>query len=463
MKPDEFMKKSEPIDLLLVTPGVDIEKDHEKILTRRIEEGVGNQESPHIGFGYLIAMAKRHGLNARTIDMPVYKVSVEQLVQYIERSKPKIVGFSAFTIQIKGVGYIAEVIKKRCPETLVCVGGSHVTVMPMETLAEFPAIDFVVAGEGELALKEAFNQIENSSNLTGIRGLITPDSTDCCFDHIDPLDSLPFPSWDEFDLSEYPGLYPHRTRLELPMSTSRGCPFSCVFCVRHFGRKRRNRSVESVIGEIERNIAEYGCQSISFVDETFIFNIDWSTALFEEMIRKDINKKINWSCSTRVDNMSPQLFNLIRRAGCYYVFFGFENGDDGILKNISKRFSVSDIRRAVKWAKDAGLIVVGSFIIGLPGETKETVMRSINLARDLDIYSTTFPIAVPFPGTEIREMALKGEYGMRILSNDWNDYGKQYPGVMDSEDLSIEERRNLQALAYQMLPKKKLPETASIS
>jgi len=449
------------LDLLLVNPSLDYEQDIEKILSRRIEAGVGNQESPHLGFAYIISSLRQHAYVADFIDMPAEQVSLDTLLSNIAERKPSIVGLTSYSIQINTAATIAAEIKKRFPGILVCCGGPHVTVMPKETLEEFAGIDFIVCGEAELVFLQILNQLKQGKDLATIRGVVTRGKDDTSYDYIEKLDELPFPAWDAFDLELYPGLYPHRTKLELPMSTSRGCPFSCIFCVRPFGKKRRHRTVDSVINEIKRNIEEFGCESISFVDETFIFNLEWSRQLFQTMIDEGINKQINWSCSTRVDNMTPEMFRLMKEAGCYYVFFGFESGDDSILKNMKKSFLAADIQRAVNMAKEARLIVVGSFIIGLPGETEETVMKTIQFAKELDIYSTTFPIAVPFPGTTLRSQAVASEYGMKILTNNWDDYGKQYPGVMDSDDLSMDKRRELQKYAYDMIPKKKLPDNYS--
>ena len=138
-------------------------------------------------------------------------------------------------------------------------------------------------------------------------------------------------------------------------------------------------------------------------------------------------------------------------------FFGFESADDIVLQKAGKNSTVKMIRDSVSWAKKAGIICSGSFILGLPGETEETAMKSIRLAKELDIYSTTFPIAVPFPGTSIRKMAEKNICGLKILTNNWDDYGKQYPGVMESETLSINRLRELQNYAYNFNPKKEFP------
>lgn len=450
------------IDILFIIPSTNFVQDQKYVLDRRIEEGIPNQESPHIGIAYMLAIAKQNGLRAKFIDMVIDSFSIEKLLQYIEKYKPSLVGLTAYTIQIKSAGFIAKEIKKKFPETLICIGGPHATVIPKETLEEFDGFDFVICGEGELILLKIFDILkkENSiskNSLSDIKGVVTRDKRDVSYDAIEDLDALPFPAWEEFDLTKYPGAFPNNFKVELPISTSRGCLHSCIFCVRPFGRNRRHRSVDSVINEIERNIRDFGCESICFVDETFTANLEWNRELFETMILKGLNKKIKWSCETRVDSVSPELFHLMKKAGCNHIFFGFESGDDTILKTI-KNCTVSQIEQTIKWAKDVGLVCFGSFIIGLPGDTEETINKSIELAQKLDIYSTTFPIAVPFPGTVLRTMAIKHKYGLKILSNNWDDYGKQYPGVMESKQLSIDKRRELQKKAYESLPKKCLDE-----
>lgn len=447
----------EKLDLLFIDPSVNYNIDKEKVLARRIEEGVPNQENPHLGIAYLLAVAKQNGIRAKFVDMAVESVSLEDLLQYINENRPRLIGFTAYTIQIKAAGFIAKEIKKHFSDALICCGGSHAIAAPRETIKEFDAFDFVVCGEGEIVLTEVFKHLRSGRPLLDIKGVITRERDKFYPNPVSKLDDLLFPAWEEFDLTKYLGTYHHRTKLELPMTTSRGCPSSCVFCCRSFGRKRRHRSIPSVIKEIERNINDFGCEAIIFNDETFIANVKWSEELFNTMISRGLNEKIRWACETRIDNCSPELFHLMRKAGCIHIFFGFESADDKILKNANKGFNVSQIRKAVRWAKEAGFICAGSFILGLPGETEETVDKTIKLAKELGIYSTTFPIAVPFPGTAIREMALKHEYGLRLLSNNWDDYGKQYPGVMESEVLNIDRLRQLQKKAYEYNPKKKLP------
>ena len=440
------------LDLMLINPSLDFKQDRKIIDSLRVNQEIPRQMAAQIGIGYLLAAAKKENLKAEFIDMVAYETSVNSLLDYIEEKKPSVVGFSAFTVQVKSAGNIADKIKDRFPEIKIGLGGPHATAMPKETLDEFKGFDFVVCGEGEKIIPQLLN-----SKLSEIKGVITRGKKDLSYDRIQNLDELAFPAWEKFDLSRYPGADPHGTNQELLLSTSRGCANNCVFCARPYGKNRIYRSNESILGELERNIKDFGCEAVNFCDETFTANIEYSSELFNEFIKRGLNKKIRWSCETRVDTATPELFKLMKTAGCYYIFFGFESGDDDMLKKAGKGFNVERIKKSIGWAKDADIVCAGSFILGLPGETEETARKSIELAKELDIYSTTFPIAVPFPGTVMRKMAERGQSGLKILTNNWDDYGKQYPGVMESNTLSINRLRELQNIAYTYNPKKEFP------
>ncbi|MBZ0258270.1 B12-binding domain-containing radical SAM protein [bacterium] len=449
---------TKPLDFLFVNPSLDYKLDENKKLTKRIEKEVANQESPNVGIGYLIAVAKRAGYQAKFIDMPEYRLSVEELLDYIEEYKPLIIGFTAFTVEINSAAALASIVKERFPSIKIVIGGPHAVAMPQEVLEEYPCFDISIPGEMEMVFTDLIDCIRCGANLGDVRGICTREHTHGAAPSIDNLDDLPFPAWEEFDLNHYAGLYPHRTTRELPMVTSRGCYFRCSFCVRQLGDIRKSRSVQSIIDEMNYLSDRFDCKSVCFLDETFIHHVRFAKELFRGMIDSGINQKISWSCSTRVDNTSQELFDLMKESGAYYVFVGLESADEKIIKNIKKRITPDQMRRTAEMAKNVGILVAGAFIIGLPGETEETVWKSINLAKELDIYSNTFPIAVPFPASHLRELALNNEYGLRILSNNWDHYGKQFPGVMESDELPIQRRRDLQAIAYEELPKKKIDE-----
>lgn len=454
----------EGIDVLFVTPSLDWQRDQGRKRSMRIENFISNQESPHIGVGYLLGVAKRLGLKAKYVDMVMDGFSLEDLQDYVVRTKPTLVGFSAYTPQIKKTAKIAQAIKDVRPNTYITCGGPHTKAMPVESLAEFPSFDFVVVGEAEEIFPRMYDALGSESSLAKIPGVITRGKTDLTFHQIKDYDALPFPAWEEFDLGKYPGCYPHRTNRELPMMTMRGCPFECTFCCNALGRKVRRRSLANIMAEIERNIEEFGAESIAFLDETFFLRKDWMREFCDELVRRGFHKRITWSCSTRVSGTDPELFRMMAGAGCYYIFFGFESASDATLKRIKKGTTVQQQKNSVLWAKQAGIIPVGAFIIGLEGSTPQETFDAIELAKELDLYSTTFPIAVPYPGSPLRDIALaEPKYGLRILTNDWELYDKQDPGVgvMDTADFPIALRKELQRLAYEVHPKKRMSEYVS--
>ena len=454
------------LDFLLIEPSLDWEKDIIIKVGMRVEEDIPIRESPRIAAGYMLSVLKKHGYKAQFISMVHEGVSVESLLNHISERKPSLIGMTAFTFQIPIVGKMAHIIKTQFPEIPICVGGCHVTALPYETLAEYEDIDFVVLGEAEGMLPDIVKNSNDMFVLSKLKGVALRGGKDVCVLSIADVDSIPFPSWEEFDLSKFPGTNPHETKLELPMITGRGCPFQCIFCCRYLGNMCRRRSVSSVIAEIWRNVNDFGCEAIAFLDDTFVLSMKWAEEFFEKMRETGLNKKIKWSCTTRVSDVSPDLLKKMKSAGCYYIFYGFESANDKILKIAKKAIKKEQIQQAVEWTKKCGIVSAGSFIIGLPGDTEEGILDTIEFGTKLDLYSITFPIATPFPGSELREMALRNEYGMKINHGDWSDYlandldkyGKSNIRVLESTDLPWEKRIELQKIGYDKNPKKKMIE-----
>jgi len=446
------------IDLLIIKASENILIDKEKIINMRLESNLPNQETPNIGIAYMLANAKKHNLSFSYIDMEAYNISMydSSFISLIEQAL--VIGFSAYTVNFYSALSVAKKIKEMFPKKIICFGGPHVTALPIETIKENNFIDFVICGEAEKVIIDVINDLKNGKTIEQLNGVVSKTNTNIIKHEILDLESLPYPAWEDFDLSKFPGYRPHKTKLELPINTSRGCPFRCVFCAHNFGKGKRRRSPESVIEEMQYMVETFGAESFVFTDDTFILNIKQSKKLFNLMIETGLSKKVKWSCEGRVDLIEDGLFELMKEAGCYEMFFGLESGDDEILRICKKNTTVEQIKKAVSSAKKAGLLTYGSFIIGLPGDTIETVMKSIKLGIELDMYSTTFPIATPLPGSELRDMAIRNEYGMRLLTNDWSLYGKQEAKTLESDNLSLNERKKLQEIAYKAIPKKSLEE-----
>lgn len=444
------------LDILFIYPSYGNAAAIARLRPERVQEDIPNQESPNIGIGYLLAQAKRDGISAKYIDMVFNNYSVEDVVQFVADHRPTLVAFTAFTPHIKAAGHVADKIKAAFPSTVIGAGGVHASAIPIDTLNEFPSFDFAYVGEAEDTLTAILENVHNVNALGKVPGVVIRGQQTFESAWTKDLDSLAFPAWEEFDLTRYGGLSPHRTARELPMLAQRGCPYKCNFCMRASGDTVRMRSVKSVVAEIEHNIEDFGCESISFLDETFGLNKKWAKELFSAFRKRGLNKKISWACSTRVSHTTPELMEAFSEAGCYYTFFGFESADSEVLLTTGKKITTDDMLRTVGWAKDAGIVPVGAFIIGLPDEKEEGVFKSIDFADQLNLFSVTFPIAVPFPGTDLYALAKDGKHGMEILSYDWDSYGKQEGGVLESADISWSRRKELQNIAYERHPKKNL-------
>jgi anaerobic magnesium-protoporphyrin IX monomethyl ester cyclase len=427
------------LDYLMVTPSLVLFPDPANSRLR----------SPSLAVGYVMASVKKAGFTARYVDMDACLVTVERLLDFIDRNRPRLIGLAAVTTTVKTAAAVADRIKERDPQIPICLGGVHATMMPRETLDEFPMFDFLVRGEGECVIPEVLRRIGGGRGWEDVAGVVTRSSKDLTSCRVEDLDSLPFPAWEEFDLARYPGVDLHRTARELPILSARGCPYDCCFCCRQPGlRQVRYRSVERILEELTRNVEQFGAEAIFFVDETFTINRPLATEICEALLARGLHRRMRWSCSTRVDAADAQTFKLMKRAGCYDVFFGFESGDDRLLEIAGKHITTGQMRDAVRMAKEAGLAVHGCFILGLPGETESTIEKAWILAKELDLRGVSFPIAVPFPGTRLWDMANRGQYGLRILSQNWDDYGKQYPGVMEQGELTIEKLLYYQQKSY---------------
>lgn len=405
---------------------------------------------PHIGLGYLAAvLAKNHDVCIK--DCVAERVGFDKFREFVSRNRFDLVGITSTTYEISNAHKIAEIAKAEIPSTVVVVGGPHSTALPEQTLKEFQYFDIAVAGEGEKTVEEIACNIEAKKPLSGIRGIAYRDNGKIKVndkrEFINNLDDLPIPLWEKFPLEKYHGYLGLIKKKELPILSGRGCPNQCVFCQRASGSKPRLRSVKSVVDEIEYDI-KCGARSLAFCDETFTLFKERTKEICEEIIRRGLNKKISWHCETRVDRIDKETLMKMKEAGCEMVAFGVESGNDFILQKAKKGISTAQIRRAFIFAKEVGLKTYMFLIFGLPYETEKTVKDTINLMMEVDPDYVTIGILVPFPGTEVFEMASKGEGFIKILSNNWNDYGKQIGKSLELETITSKRLRELQSQAY---------------
>jgi radical SAM superfamily enzyme YgiQ (UPF0313 family) len=201
------------------------------------------------------------------------------------------------------------------------------------------------------------------------------------------------------------------------IESSRGCPYSCVFC--SVNSEHRVRPPEKVCDEIEYFNEMFGVKHFMFCDPIFAFPKAWGLRLLTCMIKRGIRKKIEWNCETRADTIDDEIAEALREAGCTGVGLGIETGDDELMRGINKELTVNACRRAVGSLKRVGIGVLGLFTIGNPGETKEATLRTIEFAKELKIEGAKFSTVVPYPGTELWRRYLDGR---KFSDEDWDRF-----------------------------------------
>jgi radical SAM superfamily enzyme YgiQ (UPF0313 family) len=371
-----------------------------------------------IGLAYLAGVLEHKGHEVQILDLLVSKYSKEKIKKKVEEYQPDIVGVTSVTLNYYAASDILKYCKSLNKDILTIIGGPHVTFSPVETLNEAHWIDIVVRGEGEQTMLD----IANGKKLADIDGIafrtdgyvkLTPERCS-----IENLDELPLPARHLFPLSRYQAL-------DTPASliTSRGCPFNCIFCVgsKMGGRRMRYRNPKLILDEIEHCLS-LGFKEVNFEDDLLTINHRHLYAILDGIMERGL--KFQWRAFSRVDTVNPEMLLRMKQAGCIGLLYGVESGNQQILDKIKKKITLEKVREAVKMANDVGIPVQATFIIGLPGETKETLNQTIEFALSLDTFFGLHVLA-PFPGTEIREKA--DEYGIEILTNDWSKYDCNRP------------------------------------
>ncbi len=242
---------------------------------------------------------------------------------------------------------------------------------------------------------------------------------------IEDLDTLPLPAWQLFDIEKY--IVPKFTARHSPvgwMETSRGCPWGCTYCTKSVhGRTFRTKSAQRVVEEIE-HMEKHGFKEFQIADDSFTTDMERAEEVCNKIIERGLT--MPWVALTgiRVDRVNPDLLKKMNKAGCYRMFFGLESGNQEILKIIKKNINLQQVREAVRLAQEAGIEPWGSFMIGLPGETEQTMQDTINFARSLDLDRVKCTITIPLPATPLhQEYMAKG----LIPEENWAEYNLYKP------------------------------------
>lgn len=371
---------------------------------------------PPLGILSIASYLEQEGVVVRVIDAHVERLGAAELRQRILDLNPRIVGITMMTATCVAAHQIAKLAREALPEALIVVGGVHAEAMPDETLRN-AAVDLVVRGDGELALRrlvrgESPASIRGLSCREGGRIVHTPPA-----ELVMDLDSLPFPAYHLVPMDRYyPAIGAYRQLPAINMLMTRGCPGKCTFC-NSAETVLRSRSAESVVEEIVRLKDRYGIREIQFYDDTFTVNRRNVLRFCEIMEARRVG--VTFTAFVRTDCFGRDMAFALKRAGCHQVMFGIESGDDEILKNIRKPISRERTAQAVAMAREAGLEIRTTFIFGNMGETMDTMRRTLEYTLELDPDLALFNVNTPYPGTQLFQWAKQHGH---LVTEDWNEY-----------------------------------------
>ncbi len=398
---------------------------------------------------YTAALLMKHGMDVGVIDCSVDALDAEAYCARVEEAAPGLVVIETATASFAQDIVTIRMVKERTGAPVALVG-PHATIFHESILREHPFVDYVVRGEYELTVLELVRALEDGRDARGVAGLTRRDGNIVRVHpprpFIEDLDALPFPArdlypWDHYHEPNY---------LALPWITlisSRGCPFRCIYCLwpqTMYGHRYRTRSPRNVVDEIEECVKRYRPGEFFFDDDTFALSKRHVLGICEGIVGRGLD--ILWSCMGRVDTVDREMLEAMRRAGCRKIKFGVETGSRAIMKTIKKGIDLDLVADRFRLAKECGLEVHGTFMIGLPGETRETIRETIDLARRLPNDSLQFSIATPFPGTEFYTLCEKNGF---LVTNDWANFDGKFGAVMSYPDLSKDEMEEMLFFALQ--------------
>ena len=401
---------------------------------------------PPIMLGYAAAVCQKNGHKVNLIDAPALEIGEEETIKRISDFGPECVVMLTSTASVESDAGIAKKIAAKTGAKTIAVG-VHATAVPEDTLNQ--GFDVVARGEYDYTTRDLAEGIK----LEEIEGISFKKGKKIIHNNVRPLiqdlDKLPFPARELLPNEKYySALYKNPFTFVL---AGRGCPHQCIYCAGPqlmYGRGYRMRSPENVIAELKHLKENFKFKSILFNDDTLNVNKKYVLELCNLMVKEKIG--MPWAAYSRVDSVDKEIAEAMKKAGCFLVKVGFESGCDEQLKNMKKgpRATTEQAKKAAKFFEDAGIQVHGTFVFGMPGETVESIKKTIEFAKQLDIDFVQFSVAQPYPGTEFYEF-LKSNG--RLKFKKWSDYldseGKIRP-IFGYENLSMQDMQYWLKQAY---------------
>jgi anaerobic magnesium-protoporphyrin IX monomethyl ester cyclase len=363
-----------------------------------------NPEHPQLGLGCLSEALEQKGIEHAVLDMRLGG-GPDALKSAVREFQPDLVGFSMKTLLYRQTYEMVEGLERDFPGVAMIAGGPHVSTYREQVLRECQALDYAVTLEGENTLLE----LCDGADPRGIRGLLYRENGAVAYagdrSFIEELDAVPFPKYRRFPLDRY-------ATDEIPLLTSRGCPYACIFCAAKAaaGRRFKARSARHVADEMQYWY-DRGRRRFAIIDDNFTLKKARVLQLCREIEERGFEGlEIRCPNGVRADRVDEELLRRMRSVGFSYLAFGVESGSDRILEGVKKGESLDAIRRSIRLACDLGYEVALFFIVGFPGETWEDIEASVSLARSYPVVDAKFFNLVPLPGTDLFRWVSRNNY-----------------------------------------------------
>lgn len=390
---------------------------------------------PQTSLAYLAAMVP-DGMSVRIIDAIAEEMPLEAFLAEIDREKPRFyvtyITGTTFNVDAAGVRHA----KKQGATTIAI--GTHVSAVPENTLDAVEALDFVIRHEPEETFRELLDRVNAGKSVAGCLGTAYRDFEGKVVVELDrplvkSLDELPIPKQHLLPLDRY--AMPFLGNRYVWVLTNRGCPYSCTYCFEGvvWGKSVRYRSAESIYQEL-LYLAEHNVHNVLFLADLFTYNRKGVLELCELIIKKGL--KLRWTCNSRVDTLDEEMIGKMKQAGCWLIAFGIESGSQQILDNVKKDAKVEDAVKTIGLCKKHGIKTWGYFILGLPGENKQTVRETIDFAKSLPLDIALFHVAMPYAGTEFYFQAVANGW---LNTYDWRHFDMNDSAIVGYADFSAAE------------------------
>ena len=439
-------RSADAVDIMLVNPptpdgGLWIRTQHR--VGRRTRE---NMVWPQVSLAQMAALL--HPVyKVKVVDCNAERMGWPEFTKLLDQYQPKYYLTQMTAPTLENDMYGCFLAHARGAKTIAF--GTHITPIPLETMRPYPNLDFALVGEPDLTIRDLLDHLEGkieerspeiklmfdkhdpmykpsfnedgSVNMHGIKGIAWRKESQVILNFPRPfvasLDDMPLPMHELLPLQSY-----RMPLIKGPFTfivTSRGCPAGCTYCIKHVSYQyaTRLRSPRLIMDELWY-LKKLGINNIHMYADLFTVNRDQVVELCKLMIDEKIG--IKWTSNSRVDFVDEEMLQLMGRAGCRLISWGIESGNEQILKHARKGAYPDKAERALRWAKKAGIMNWGYFIIGLPGETEETIRQTIDFAKKLPLDIALFHVAAPYPGTP---------FFFEVVENKWFRNGTRWEQV----------------------------------